>query len=146
LAIAAPLRTLRAPLAHSHLLRGPAYVVKLLQNPIFRTSVGKKDPQIRPFFGFSGAGWVKAWVKINLDSRAFGGHWERSKSAVFWQTGQLKGVFSTRTETKQFTGVPQRGRDPKSEKGAPFGRIFLLLLEPQFTEMPAGWRGSFPFY
>jgi hypothetical protein len=81
--IAAPLRTLRAPSAHSHLLRGPAYIVKLPQNLIFRTSVGKKDPQIRPLFGFSDAGWVKAWVKINLDSRAFGGHWARSKSAVF---------------------------------------------------------------
>ena len=40
--IAAPLRTLRAPSAHSHLLRGPAYVVQLPQNLIFRSSLGKK--------------------------------------------------------------------------------------------------------
>jgi hypothetical protein len=72
--IAAPLRTLRAPSAHSHLLRGPAYVVQLPQNLIFRTSVGKKDPHIRVFLAFSMVRWVKAWVKINLDSRAFGGH------------------------------------------------------------------------
>src|SRR5208283_609984 len=137
--------TLRAPSAHLHLLRGPAYVVKLLQNPIFKTSVGKKDPQIRPFFGFSGARWVKAWVKINLDSRAFGGHWARSKYAVFWQTGQLKGVFSTRTETKQFTGFPRRGQDPKSEKKAQFGRIFSYSWNPYLQGYPQGGEVLFHF-
>ena len=56
---AAPLRTLRAPSAHSHLLRGPAYVIQLPQNLIFRTSPGKKDPHIRVFSAFPGAGWGK---------------------------------------------------------------------------------------
>jgi hypothetical protein len=85
---------------------------------------------------FLGAGWVKAWVKINLDSRAFGGQYLTSKSAVFWKTGLDFDLFSTRTETGHFTGISGRGRDPKSGKGAQFGLIFPLPWYYLYTGYP----------
>jgi len=102
---------------------GLPYAIAL--NPIFEVFVGKNDLHIRVFTAFPGAGWVKAWVEINLDSRAVSGPYLTSKSAVFWQTGRLKDVFSTGTGTEDFTGIPWRGRDPKTEIGARFGLVFL---------------------
>jgi hypothetical protein len=46
--IAAPLRTLRAPLAHSHLLRGPAHLVQL-PKPQFLTPTPEKMTFILAF-------------------------------------------------------------------------------------------------
>jgi len=93
-------------------------------NPIFEVFVGKNDLHIRVFTAFPGAGWVKQGGENGLDSRATNGHWARSKSAVFWQTERYSGVFSTRTENSDFSGVSVWGLDMKTGKEAQFGRIF----------------------
>jgi hypothetical protein len=42
--------------------------------------------------------------EIHLDSKAIGGLLVRCKSAIFFQTEQLLGIFSTGTEKGGFTG------------------------------------------
>jgi len=40
-------------------------------------------------------------------------------------------VFSTGTETEEFTEIPGRGRDPKTEIGALFGLVFNPFFQGQ---------------
>jgi len=53
-------------------------------------------------------GWGKIGGKNRHDLRAFGGVYTRCNSALFWQTGQLWGRFSTGTEKEdnpRFSGI-----------------------------------------
>jgi len=45
-------------------------------------------------------------------------------------------IFSTGTGTEDFTGIPGRGRDPKTRIGARFGRILPGLIDPFFLKRP----------
>jgi hypothetical protein len=66
----------------------------------------KKQPPYSRSGRVSGVLYAKIRDKIHRDSKAFGMLLERGKSAVFWQTGQYSGVFSTRIETDGFAGFP----------------------------------------
>jgi len=90
----------------------------------------KNDLHIRVLAAFPGAGWVKQGGENRFDSRAINGHLARSKSAVFWQMGRYRSLFSTRTEKKDFAGIFGRGPGRKPGKGAQFGLIFPHGLEP----------------
>jgi hypothetical protein len=59
----------------------------------------------------------KLYGQICLDLKGFGGLLMRCKSAVFWQTERILGIFSTRNEMKQFTGfsLEQKKIERKSE-------------------------------
>jgi hypothetical protein len=71
----------------------------------------KKQPSHSRSGRVSGVLCAKIRDKIHIDSKAFGMLLERSKSAVFWLTGQYSGVFSTRTEKEGFTGFYGIGRE-----------------------------------
>jgi hypothetical protein len=66
----------------------------------------------------------KVWGKNNLDLKAFGSPKARCKSALFWQTKRILGMFSTRNETEGFTGFAGIGNYIWTGKGVHFGRIF----------------------
>jgi hypothetical protein len=71
-----------------------------------------------------------------LDSRAFGGLWERGIPAIFWQTEQFKGVFSTGTENRELSGFSGIDRSTKKGKGARIGRICPQGPDPLFHMPP----------
>ena len=79
------------------------------EKKIFNSRVSRPDP---------GTGWVKAGVRIYLDSKTLGGLWLTSKSGEFWQIMPKLGFFSTRTEKDDFTGVSGTGTDLKKGIGA----------------------------
>jgi hypothetical protein len=103
------------------------------KRPLLRRVSRKKDPHIRVISAFSGAGWVNAQARINLDFRAFGGHSLTSKAGDFRQTGRNWGLFSMRTQTDGFTGFSGRGMDQKREIRAQYGRIFSPFPIPPDT-------------
>jgi hypothetical protein len=70
-----------------------------LKNP-----VEKKEPHSGVLAGFWGSGWGKSGSYIHLDLNGLTSHKARCKSAVFWQTERLLGIFSTGTEKGGFTG------------------------------------------
>ena len=92
--------------------------------PHFLTPPGKNDPHIRVLAGIQGSGWGKLSGKNDPDSRAFGGLLVRSKFALFWQTKQNLGVFSTGTEKRRFTGFSGISRDIIEGNKAQNGLIF----------------------
>ena len=53
----------------------------------------------------------------SLGSRALDGHWERCKSALFWQTERFLGAFSTGTEKEGFTGFSIIDQEIRRGKG-----------------------------
>jgi hypothetical protein len=75
----------------------------------FQAFIRKKQPSHSRSGRVSGVLCAKISDKIHIDSKAFGGLLARGKSAVFWQTGQYLGVFSTRTEKEGFTGFSGTG-------------------------------------
>ena len=108
--------------------RGPGQ-----KRPLLRRVSRKKDPHIRVISAFSGAGWVNAQARINLDSRAIGGHSLTSKAGDFRQTGCNWSLFSMRTQTDGFTGFSGRSMDQKREIRAQYGRIFSPFPIPPDT-------------
>ena len=123
-----PLRTLRAPSAHSHLLRDRLPLV--LAKTLFFRHPQKNDPHIRIPAAFPGPGWDKLGGKNGLDSRAFSGLWVRCKSAVFWQSKREMGVFSTGTEKEGFTRFSVFDRIIWMGNGARIGLIFPEEIYP----------------
>jgi hypothetical protein len=79
--------------------------------PIFSPSFGKNDPHIRVLLAFPDDRWGKSGGKNSLDLKAFGGLYMGCNSAVFWQTEQLLGIFSTRTEKEHNTEISGIGTD-----------------------------------
>jgi hypothetical protein len=77
-------------------------------------------------------GWGKIGGKNRHDLRAFGGGYTRRNSAVFWQTGHFKGIFSTRRGKDSFTGFSGIGPGTGGRKGA---RIGLISSTPISTEI-----------
>ena len=74
--------------------------------------------------------WDKLGGKKQLDVRGFTSHPLRCKPVVFWQTGLLLSVFSTRTDMVGFTGFfPRAGANP-GEIGARIGLISVNLIIP----------------
>jgi hypothetical protein len=86
--------------------------------------VGKNEPHIGVLAGFLMSGWGKVGGKNNLDLKAFDGHWARGKSAVFWKTKRILGIFSTRNETEGFTWFSLLEMIINLRIGARIGRIF----------------------
>ena len=92
--------------------------------PHFLIPPGKNDPHIRVLAGIQGSGWGKLGGENSLGLRAFSGRLMRSKYAVFWQTKQNLGVFSTGTEKRRFTGFSGISRDIIEGNKAQNGLIF----------------------
>jgi hypothetical protein len=74
-----------------------------LTKTLFFDIPGKTDLRIRIPVGFPGPGWDKLSGEKCLDSRGYGGLWERGIPAVFWQSKRNLGVFSTGTEKGEFS-------------------------------------------
>ena len=94
-----------------------------LHDQLFETSVRENDLHNRVPVAFPGPVWGKIGGKNRDDIRAFGGVYTRYDSAVFWQTGQLWGIFSTRMGKNGFTGFPGIGPGTGGRKGARLGHI-----------------------
>jgi hypothetical protein len=112
----------------SNLLRDQ--ISLFLVKPLFSDIPGKNDPHIRVLAGFPGPEWGKLGGEIHLDSRAFGGHLQGRKSAVFCQSKRYLSLFSTRTEKKDFAGFSGVGRTIRQGIGARIGRIFPQIIYP----------------
>jgi hypothetical protein len=84
-----------------------------LKNP-----VEKKEPHSGVLAGFLGSGGGKSGSSIQLDLKGLTSHKVRCKSAVFWQTERLLGVFSTGTEKGGFTGFSGIDKFIQKRKGA----------------------------
>ena len=68
--------------------------------------------------GFGGPDGVNQVAKLQLDLKGLTSHKVRCKSAVFWQTERLLGIFSTRTEKGGFTGFSGIDKFIRKRKGA----------------------------
>jgi hypothetical protein len=96
----------------------PFYLVVISTWLLFLAFIRKKQPSYSRSGRVSQVLCAKIWDKIHIDYKAFGGLLARDKSAVFWQTGQYFGVFSTRTEKEGFTGFSGTGRKGGRGNGA----------------------------
>ncbi|MDP3563122.1 MAG: hypothetical protein Q8R70_01390 [Methanoregula sp.] len=95
----------------------------------------KKKSFLFAFRQVSGPGWGKLNGENCLDLMALGGLWEREIPLVFLKSERFKGVFSTRTEKREFKGFSGIDRDTMRENGAHTG-----LISPQGTypQIPGG--------
>ena len=94
----------------------------------------KNDPHIRILAAFLGSRQGKLYAENSLGLKAIDDHQARCKSAVFWQTERLLGIFSTGTEKGGFTGLSGTGLDTVKGNGTRFGLIFVLLSNtPHFN-------------
>jgi hypothetical protein len=100
--------------------------------PIFENLRRKKYPHIRVPAAFPWSGWDKLCGKIHLDLKTIGRLLMRCKSAVFWQTGRLLGLFFTRNEKERFTGFFIGPAKIRKGIGASIGLISPWVFIPDF--------------
>jgi hypothetical protein len=83
----------------------------------------KIDLHIRIPAGFGHAGWTKIKGKIHSRLKGVRSRWVRCNTAVFWQTEQLLGIFSTGTEKEGFPEFSIIDQNTRIGKGARNGLI-----------------------
>ncbi len=94
---------------------------------LFLSTIGKNEPHILVLAGFLRPGWDKLGGKVLLNLMAFGDLSVRCKSAVFWQTERIYGVFSTGTEKEHNPEISEFVRYKRRKNGAQFGLISPLI-------------------
>jgi hypothetical protein len=100
------------------------------------TPLWENDLHIRvPAASFQ-AGWTELRGKNRGCLKAINGHLARGKPAVFWQTGQYVGVFSTGTQKKGYAGFSGIGSATKMGKWARIGLIFHQDNDPLHSRFP----------